>query len=98
MSTGGKIIAGLRDALAHADGEPSGVKETVVRVPTDIDVRKVRAKLNMSQEEFARRFGFSVGTLRGWEQKRRSPEGPARVLLTIIDRQPDAVKKALEAA
>ena len=98
MSNGGKIIAGLRDALAHAGGEPSGVKETIVRVPADIDVRKVRAKLNMSQEEFARRFGVSVGTLRGWEQKRRSPEGPARVLLTIIDRQPDAVKKALEAA
>jgi putative transcriptional regulator len=50
----------------------------------------------MSQPEFALRFGFSLGTLRQWEQGRRLPDGPARVLLTVISHQPEAVKKALE--
>jgi putative transcriptional regulator len=67
-------------------------------VPADIDVRAVRKRLRMTQPEFAARFGIQVGTLRDWEQKRRRPEGPARVLLTVIDREPEAVKRALSAA
>jgi putative transcriptional regulator len=61
-------------------------------------VKAVRKRLGMTQPEFAARFGIPVGTLRDWEQKRRRPEGPARVLLTVIDREPEAVKRALSAA
>ncbi|HVY99223.1 MAG TPA: helix-turn-helix domain-containing protein [Dongiaceae bacterium] len=59
---------------------------------------KIRATIGMTQEEFARRFGFSVNTLRHWEQGKRQPEGPTRAYLLVIDRAPKAVQKALEAA
>ncbi|GAM96731.1 DNA-binding protein [alpha proteobacterium U9-1i] len=59
------------------------------------NVRAIRQKLELSQEEFARRFGVSVGTLRNWEQGVRLPDGPARVLLKVIEREPEAVKRAL---
>ena len=63
-----------------------------------IDVRKLRRSLQMSQPEFAQRFGVNLGTLRQWEQGRRLPEGPALVLLSVIARSPDAVRDAVEAA
>jgi transcriptional regulator with XRE-family HTH domain len=52
----------------------------------------------MTQERFALAFGFSVNTLRHWEQGKRQPEGPARAHLLVIDRDPDAVRMALRAA
>jgi hypothetical protein len=47
----------------------------------------------MTQAEFAGRFGFSIDTLRHWEQGRRVPEGPARAYLRVITRDPKAVQK-----
>jgi putative transcriptional regulator len=67
-------------------------------VPALIDVRAIRTKLGMTQEEFAGRFGFSVNTLRHWEQGKRQPEGPTRAYLLVIERAPKAVQKALHAA
>jgi DNA-binding transcriptional regulator YiaG len=66
--------------------------------PAKVDVRAVREKLHLSQSEFAARFGFTAAAVRQWEQGRRQPHGPARVLLTIIDREPNAVRRALENA
>lgn len=66
--------------------------------PTQVDVRAIREKLRLSQSEFAARFGFTASAVRQWEQGRRYPHGPARVLLTIIAREPNAVRRALEAA
>jgi putative transcriptional regulator len=54
--------------------------------------------LNMTQAEFSTRFAVPLSTLRDWEQNRRMPEGPSRVLLTIIDRDPEAVERALTSA
>jgi putative transcriptional regulator len=90
-----KIIAGLREAISYAKGEPSRGRLTVVNVPENIDVKKLREKLGMSQAEFALRYGFSLGTLRQWEQRRRYPDGAARVLLTVISHQRAAVERAL---
>ncbi len=73
-------------------------RNTVVHVPPEIDVRAIRDKLGMTQEVFARQFGFSVNTLRHWEQGKRVPEGPTRAYLLVIDRAPKAVQKALRAA
>jgi putative transcriptional regulator len=95
MSKGQRVIDGLTDAIAHARGGLVGVRERRIRVPADIDVPSIRKKLGLSQREFALQFGFSLGTVRHWEQSRHVPDGSARVLLTIIDRDPDAVKKAL---
>jgi putative transcriptional regulator len=66
-----------------------------VDVPRRVDARAIRRKLGLSQDAFAARFGISVATLRDWEQRRRRPEGPGRVLLTIIEREPEAVARAL---
>ncbi len=61
-------------------------------------MKAIRAKLATTQEEFAGRFGFSINTLRHWEQGRRVPEGPTRADLLVIDRDPKAVQKALGGA
>lgn len=91
-----KVIAGLQDAIAFAKGDQSRARVTQYHVPQSIDVKKLREGLNMTQPEFALKFGFSLGTLRQWEQGRRSPEGPARVLLTVISHNAEVVKQALE--
>ena len=91
-----KIAAGLKDAIAIAKGEVDPATYRV-HVPAEIDVAKIRRKMGLTREAFALRFGLQLGTVRDWEQRRRRPEGPARVLLTIIDREPKAVTRALAA-
>jgi putative transcriptional regulator len=95
-----KIRRGLEQAVAIARGEaaPRTYRLHHVLVPPRMDVRAIRRKLGMTQVEFAREFGFSVDTLRHWEQGRRQPEGPTRAYLLVIDRAPQAVRKALKAA
>ena len=51
----------------------------------------------MSQDRFAHAFGLPKRTVQDWEQGRRQPEGAARVLLKVIKREPDAVRRALAA-
>src|SRR5260370_38729241 len=91
------IRRGLEEAVAYARGE-ADESDYRVHVPAVIDVRAIRAKLSMTQEEFAGRFGFSVNTLRHWEQGKRQPEGATRAYLLVIDRAPKAVQRALRAA
>jgi putative transcriptional regulator len=67
-------------------------------VPEHIDVKAIRVRLRMTQKLFAARFGFSINTLRHWEQGKREPEGPTRAYLLVIDRAPEAVQKALRIA
>ncbi len=88
------IAAGLREALAYTEGDQTKGRVTRVRVP-DVDVGSMRGKLGLSQGDFAAAFGVSVATVRNWEQGRRRPEGPARVLLAIIEKAPEAVLGAL---
>ena len=94
---GDSIRRGLEEALAYAEGAADAGRYGI-HVPTDIDVKAIRTKLNMTQEEFAGRFGFSINTLRHWEQGRRVPEGPTRAYLLVIERNPKAVQRALRAA
>ena len=96
MGSGRKIITGLSEAIAYTRGQRGGALVREVKVPESIDVPAVRRKLGLSQKEFAMRFGFSLATLQNWEQGHRAPEGPARALLTIIDKEPDAVERALK--
>jgi putative transcriptional regulator len=98
MSTFGKeLIQSAKEARAFARGEADG-KAFRVRVPQEVDVRALRAKLDMTQAAFADRFGFDVSAVRDWEQKRRQPDRSARVLLTVIDHSPDVVDAALRSA
>ena len=91
------IRHGLEEAISYASGklDPSQYR---VHVPVQVDVKAIRSKLGLTQEEFAGRFGFSINTLRHWEQGRRIPEGPTRAYLIVIDREPATVQKALRAA
>jgi len=88
------IKAGLEDAIDYAKGDLTRGDAHHFEVPA-VDVRAVREQLDMSQERFAETFMVSVGTVRNWEQGRRVPEGPARVLLQVIRREPKAVLRAL---
>jgi putative transcriptional regulator len=89
-----KILTGAREALAFARGE---LADAVVHVPAEFDVKALRRQLGMSQAKFAASFGFGLDAVQSWEQGRRRPEGPARVLLKVIQHDPDAVRRALAA-
>ena len=84
-----------RAALSDPDCPPASEAQLARarRVPT---VRALRKKLNLTQEEFAKRFHLPLGTVRDWEQGAHRPDRAARVLLTVIARDPDAVARALE--
>lgn len=97
MSTAANSIRkGLEEAVAYAKGR--GAKKGCVHVPEHVDVKAIRTKLGMTQQAFAGRFGFSINTLRHWEQGKREPEGPTRAYLLVIDRAPAAVQRALRIA
>ena len=89
------IVASLKEYGAYKRGEKTGVKiYTFPKVPEDVDVKAIRSKLGMTQEQFTS-FGFSLSAIRHWEARRRMPEGPARVLLMVIDRDPSVVLETL---
>ena len=89
-----KIKAGWESAQAYADGvaDKRGYR---LHVPTEVNVRKIRRRLGLSQEAFAQRYGFALSAVRDWEQGRRRPERSARILLKIVEKEPDAVTRAL---
>jgi putative transcriptional regulator len=90
-SVGESIIQGLKEAIAWTNGENDNVRVTLVHVP-EVDVRKVRLQMGLSQAEFATKFGFTPATLRNWEQGRSHPDAPTRVLLAVIAKHPEAVE------
>jgi putative transcriptional regulator len=90
---GNKLITSAKQALSYARGETSD--GFIAHVPDDVDVKSIRLSLGLTQPEFSLRFGFDVRAVQDWEQKRRQPERSARILLTVIAREPDAVKRAL---
>lgn len=90
------LLKSLGQARAYAQGRPT--PGTRVHVVKRIDVAAIRARTKLSQEAFARRIGVSVGTLRNWEQGRRKPDGPAMILLSMLERDPSIVERTLAKA
>jgi putative transcriptional regulator len=90
-----KIKEGLTEAIAVASGE---AKPARFHVPDDLDVRAVRRKAAMSQQDFASAFGFTINQIRDWEQGRTRPIGGLRAYLTMIDAEPRKVRELLEGA
>jgi putative transcriptional regulator len=88
-----RIMQGLQEAVAHARG--AEVPGMTLHVPETVDVAAVRRQTGLSQAAFSRRIGVSTATLRNWEQGRRRPEGPARVLLAMLARNPRIVEETL---
>jgi len=83
---------GLKEAAAIRRGELAPGRVTEISIP---DAKSVRAKVGLSQNEFAQLIGVKVATLRNWEQHRRQPTGPAAALLTIVEKEPEAALRAL---
>lgn len=94
---GKKLIAAAHEGIAIARGKaaPGSYR---VHVPDEVDVRAMRRKLGLTQEEFAARYGFSLPRVRDWEQNRSSPDGAVRAYLKVIEREPEAVERALAVA
>lgn len=82
-----------RDVASDPDASPLTEAEAVA-----LRVQWARKRTGLSQPEFAARFRIPVGTLRDWEQARREPDAAALAYLTVIERDPEAVAKALDAA
>lgn len=87
------IERGLKEAIAHARGESvATIHEIEIPEP---DVQAIRARTGLSQAEFAKSIGVKKATLLNWEHRRRSPDGPARVRLALIDKDPTIVQRTL---
>ena len=92
-----KIKAGLDDlddAKAYLDGSASKEKFGI-HVPARVNVKKIRTQLGLSQESFAQTYGLALSAVRDWEQGRRQPERSARILLKVVEKEPEAVTRAL---
>jgi putative transcriptional regulator len=87
-----EISEGLKDVEVHTKGKKS---EDLRYMAETLNVRAIRKKTGMSQQRFCTTFGISLGTLRHWEQGLRSPRGAARVLLKVVEHNPQAVIKAV---
>ena len=88
------VIEGFKEVRAHVRGEIQ-LTRYQYDVPGPVDVKAIRTKQGLSQSQFAKRFGFSVRTLQDWELGRVQPPSAVRAYLTVIDRFPDTVEKAL---
>jgi putative transcriptional regulator len=87
---------GNRKSVHRAPDQAERASHTRPRAERQtIDVRAARLKLGMTQPAFSACFGVALPTLRKWEQGVRRPEGPARVLIRVIETEPDAVRRAL---
>lgn len=91
---GCEIETALGEVLDHVRGKAS-LSCRIVDGPTAERIVAVRKRLRLSRQKFADRFGLDVRALQDWEQGRRVPDRAARVLLTVIDRDPEAVVRAL---
>ena len=89
------IMAGLNDALAYAQGDTKRGKAYSVRTAPEVDCKAIRTRLGLSQAEFARRYGLRLATLQDWERGKRKPDTAARLLYRVIEREPEAVERAL---
>jgi len=89
-----QIAADVDTAPIFTDAELKRARR-VIPVSGGRNVKSLRRRLGLSQQQFADRYGFSVETIRNYEQGHRKPVGPARVLLEVIASEPDAVTRAL---
>jgi putative transcriptional regulator len=94
---GQEIIDGLKEALAHAQGDDVpgiGVRHVDI---AQVDTKAIRKKLRLTQEQMALALGTSPSGYRKWEQGQRQPSGAAKTLLRVMEKEPEAVRRALSA-
>jgi putative transcriptional regulator len=91
-SLGKELLEAMKEVNSHTRGKIS-LPSRAVNIPQEVDVKNIRTKFGFSQREFAEYFGFSLSSVKDWEQGRRNPERAARILLTIIDRDPQVINR-----
>jgi len=93
-----ELFAELVESIEEAGKIRKGlVKPSRVFRYRPVDIKRIRNRLHVSQSQFSLMIGVSKSTLQNWEQGRRQPEGPAKALLRVVDKQPQAVLEALQA-
>ncbi len=99
LKANGRIVEVLDDGREREIAPEPPAEENFAAVRDDLDdalyARSIRAKTQLTQAEFAARIGVPIETVRNWEQGKRSPRGPARALLKLIDTAPDLAFAAL---
>ncbi|MDP6066609.1 MAG: helix-turn-helix domain-containing protein [Alphaproteobacteria bacterium] len=91
---GRDVEQALGEVLAHVRGEAE-LPGRIVDDPSAERIRALRKRLKLSRQKFADRFGLDARAVQDWEQGRRTPDRAALVLLTVIERNPQAVEQAL---
>ena len=91
---GRDVEEALGEVLAHVKGETE-LPCRIVDDPSAERILALRKRMKLSRQKFADRFGLDARALQDWEQGRRTPDRAARVLLTVIEKNPKAVEKAL---
>ena len=89
-----RLLESIEDMKEVRAGRRAPARVTTaeeVRARLEANAADIRAELGMSQTKFARLMGISVDTLQNWEQGRRTPDGPARVLLRVAEKHPEAL-------
>ena len=87
-----KLVTSVKQMGSIIQGKQVPHRRTVLKKP---DVKALREKTGLTQAEFSSMIGVSIKTLQNWEQGRREPEGPAKALLKVVEKEPQAVLKAL---
>ena len=87
-----ELLESVREGGEILRGEKEASRQFVVEEP---DVKSIRESYKLSQSQFAGLLGISIKTLQNWEQGRRTPRGPARVLLQVAAKHPEAVWDAV---
>ena len=82
------IMQGLGEAVEFTRGQQAGA---IIHDVSPLDIKDIRQQLDMTQEEFAQAVGVKLSTLRHWERGDRKPNGPARVLLNLLAREPEQI-------
>lgn len=88
---GRRIVNAMRELMEHVEGKRA-LRTTVVYVA---DVKAIRRRLRMSQQEFSKAYRIPLRTLQGWEQGQRHPDAPATAYLQAISRLPKEIKAAV---
>ncbi|GAW36556.1 antitoxin igA-2 [Roseovarius sp. A-2] len=94
MSFGKELIQSAKVALEIAQGN---AEPAAVYVPETVDVAAIRKQQGLTLSAFAERYGLAESTISDWEQKRRSPDRAAVLLLKVIERHPDIVAQTVRA-
>ena len=90
-----RLERSLQQALAFAQGDTAGCRVHTFEADGTPTLATIRMRSGLSQAEFARSIGVKKATLLNWEQGRRKPDGPARVLLALIAKEPGIVRRVL---